>query len=134
MLAVTVNKLLFLLTEKTPSIVVDVLADEPNKSLLNVINTLYPEMEDKINMNNLYAYLIAFNILTKVESEILGPQSTKTKTEKNQYFLSLLESKGPQGQTMFVKALFRTKEVYSHNQLIELLKNNGVAINFESCL
>jgi len=132
--SVTVCTLLFLLTENTPSIIVSVSAEETDNSFFNVISTLYPEMEEKINMNSLYAYLIAFNVLTKVESEILGPQSTKTKTEKNQYLLSLLDSKGPQGQKVFIKALFRKKEVYSHNQLIELLKSKGVAITFESCV
>jgi len=91
-------------------------------------------MEDLVDVNKLYAYLIAFKVLTKVESEILGPRSTKFKTEKTQHFLSLLDSKGPQGQIMFVKALFRTKELYSHNKLIELLKNNGVSITLESCV
>ena len=78
--------------------------------------------------------MIAFNVHTKVESEKLGPQSTKTKTKKNQYLLSLLDSKGPQGEEMFIKALFRRKEVYSHNQLIELLKSKRIAITFESCI
>ena len=123
---------IFITEDKAP-ISVHFIPDETNKTLLDVIHSLYPNMETLINMDKLYPYLIPFKLLTIIESEQLGPQSTnKTKTEKNLYFLSLLESKGPQGQEMFIKALYRTKELVSHRQLIELLGNKGVT--FESCL
>jgi len=122
-----------LLTDNTNPIIVNI-SEETNKSLLDIINSLFPVMENLINMIKLYAYLIAFQLLTKVESEKLGPQSTKTKTEKIQYFLSLLDSKGPQGQKMFVIGLYRTKEICSHAQLIELLRSKGVTISPKSSL
>ena len=85
-------------------------------------------MQAMINMNELYAYLVAYKLLAQIESEKLGPQSKDTPTEKNQYFLSLLESKGPQGQEKFVKALYRTKYLDSHHQLLTLLSSKGVTV------
>ena len=119
---------LFLFPENTEPITIIILSDESNKCLMDVINSLYPEMEDLIRMNILYAYLVAFKVLTKVEYEKLGPQSKDSPTEKNQFFLSQLDNKGPPGQEMFVKALYRTKQYDNHHQLIELLRSKGLTI------
>ena len=97
-------------------------------TLIQIIQSLFPDMEAMINMNKLHAYLIQFNVLTRIESERLGPLSKDTPTEKNQYFLTILESKGPQGQEKFVKALYRTKDLDSHHQLLVLLKSKGVTV------
>ena len=85
-------------------------------------------MEELLNIFKLYAYLVSFKIVTNIESEQLGPLSRLTKTEKIQHFLSLLDSKEPKSHIMFIKALYRTKELDSHHTLLELLRNKGVII------
>ena len=85
-------------------------------------------MEDMIIMKKLYAYLVAFKVLTKTEAAHLGPLSPKINIEKNCYFLSLLDGKATQSQEMFIKALYRTKEIDAHCELLELLREKGVTI------
>ena len=103
--------------------------NETNKSILDAINSLFPQMQDMINMKKLYAYLVAFKVLTRAEAADLGPLLQKTNIQKNQEFLSLLDRKATQSQEMFVKALYRTKELDTHRELLELLSKKGVAIN-----
>lgn len=100
-----------------------------NKTIMDVIFSVQPEMEQNINMDELFAYLNKYDILTRLDREHLGPQSKKTLTEKNRYLIYELESKSPQGKENFVKALYDSSHKNeSHQILINKLQEKGVVV------
>jgi len=97
-----------------------------DQNIMESISTIYPEMEKFLVVDELFQYLIKYKVLTRIERENLGPQSTKTPTDKIRYLLEKLESKSPAGQTDFLKALMESSSTVSgHAQLIELLQDQG---------
>ena len=108
----------------------------PDKqSIMDIVLSIQPQLEQCIVVDELLQYLNTHQVLTKPEREHLGPQSTKTPTEKIRYLLSILESKSPQGQSGFVKALFDSSfHVDGHQHLIGILQDQGIQIHKKSTM
>ena len=106
-------------------------------SIMNVVDNKNPELQKHINMRELLTHLIKYHILTTNEREHLGPESKSTNSEKVQYLLSKLDSKGEIGQEKFVKALYESSKEegnVGHCKIIELFKNEGIElISEEDC-
>jgi len=100
-----------------------------DQSIMEIINTLHPEMEQYIVIDELLPFLNRHKVLTRNNREQLGPQSPTTPTMKTRQLLSILDSTGPVGEENFVKALFESSnKVSGHKHLIELLQSEGVTI------
>ena len=102
--------------------------DPENQSILEIITTLNPEMEQYIVVDEILPFLNRHNLLTRVDRERLGPQSTTSPTLKTRQLQSILDSIGPDGEENFVKALYESSSVPGHRHLIKLLQDNGVTI------
>ena len=100
-----------------------------DQSIMEIINTLHPELERFIKIDELLPFLNRHKVLTRNDREQLGPQSSTTPTMKTRQLLSILDSIGPVGEENFVKALFESSnDVSGHKHLIELLQSEGVTV------
>ena len=102
-----------------------------NQTIMDIIYTMQPEIEELINMEKLFGYLMKYKLLTKHEEQQVGPTSRETNIQKIRHLLSALERKGPEGEKNFIKALYEsTKEAGNtgHHEIIRKLHDNGVII------
>ena len=103
-----------------------------DKTILEIVDKTSPELHKLINIQQLFLHLIKYNILAQNEREHLGPKSTSTNFEKVQHLLSILISKGQEGQKNFLKALYESskeEENTGHREIIEWFKKEGIDIN-----
>ena len=75
-----------------------------------------------LNANSLLPFLQRERLVTPAECEVLM-SDYKTKTEKNQYLLSILPSKGEKAFQRFVKCLDEDKDHSGHADLAALFKS-----------
>ena len=94
-------------------------------STMDIIYKLNPQMIKYINLVSLVPYLNKHGILTSEERFHLS-SSHKSPTEKVNYLLQYLESKGEDTVQKFLLALKDEKEHSGHAELCKLLKQNGV--------
>jgi len=99
-----------------------------DQSIAKIINKLHPEMEQWIVIDELVPYSIRHNLLTQIDKDILGPQSTTLPTLKTRHLLMNLDSKGPDGVQNFIKALYESSNVPGHQYLMKLLQQEGVTV------
>ena len=99
---------------------------------MDIVKKLNPELRRLIDIKELLPYLIKYHFLTKDETEHLEPEFKSTNSEKVQYLLSKLDSKGEMGQKNFVKALYESSKEEGntgHCEIIELFENKGISVN-----
>ena len=94
-------------------------------STMDIIYKLNPQMIKYINLVSLVPYLNKHEILTSEERFYLS-SSHKSPTEKVNYLLQYLDSKGQNTVQKFLLALKDEKEHSGHAELCRLLKQNGV--------
>lgn len=99
----------------------------PTSSLMDIIYQLNPQMIKYINMVSLIPYLNKYGILTAEERHYLN-NNHKSPTEKVNYLLQYLESKGEETVKNFLKALKEAGEHSGHTELCRLLRERGVKI------
>ena len=87
-----------------------------------VLNECYLELTTCIDLETLLPHLKREQLVTTGESETLT-NSNKTTTEKNQYLLSILPSKGESTFERFIKCLEGADEHLGHLPLATLLKS-----------
>ena len=103
-----------------------------DKTILEIVDKTSPELHKLINIQQLFLHLIKYSVLALNEREHLGPKSTSTNFEKVQHLLSILISKGQEGQENFLKALYeasKEEEDTGHREIIELFRKEGIDIN-----
>ena len=101
-------------------------------NILDIVYKTNPKLQKRVSIKELLPYLIKYHILTTNEREHLEPEFKSTNCDKVQYLLSLLETKGEEGQENFIKALYESSKEEGntgHCEIIELLKNEGIFIN-----
>ena len=101
-----------------------------SKTLMEIINRKNVEMEKYIQIDELIKYLKRYSLLATNEEQTLG-LSHYTSTEKIRYLLRILQSKGPDGEKDFVRALYDSgndSNIRGHKHLAELLERDGVDI------
>ena len=89
--------------------------------LQKILDTCHLELTTCMDIQTLLPHLRQEQLVTMAESEVLR-NPTKTKTEKNQFLLSILPSKGENTFERFVKCLEEAGEHTGHSHLAELLK------------
>lgn len=94
---------------------------------MDIIYQLNPQMNKYINMVSLVPYLNKYGILTSEERFYLNSNS-KSPTEKVNYLLQYLESKGEETIKKFLQALKEASEHTGHIELCRLLRERGVEI------
>ena len=99
----------------------------PSPSLMDIIYQLNPQMIKYINMVSLIPFLNKYGILTSEERFYLN-NNHKSPTEKVNYLLQYLESKGEETVKNFLKALKEASEHSGHTELCRLLREKGVKI------
>ena len=99
----------------------------PSPSLMDIIYQLNPQMIKYINMVSLIPYLNKYGILTSHERFYLN-NNHKSPTEKVNYLLQYLESKGEETVKKFLQALKEASEHSGHTELCRLLRERGVKI------
>ena len=99
-----------------------------NQSIIDIMYTMQGNMEKYLVVDTLLSYLNELEVLVKEEREQLNLQIL-TATEKTRKLLSILESKGPQGEENFIKALYKSSsDVSGHRNLIQLLNDKDVIV------
>ena len=99
------------------------------KSILDMITELNPNLQQHIDITELWPYLIKHRILTRNERQNLKLKSSES--EKIQDLLSLLDHKGELGHTNFIKAIYESSKIpenSGHCEIIELFKSEGISI------
>ena len=98
---------------------------------MEVIDKLYPELQELINVQSLLSYLHKYNVLALNENQRLKLE-IYTDIEKAQELLEMLRSKSPEGQENFVKALYESSQALGdssgHHEIIQLFQTNGITL------
>ena len=98
---------------------------------MEVIDELYPKLQEHINVQCLLSYLHKYNVLDSNENQRLM-LIILTPIEKAQKLLEMLRSKSPEGQENFVKALYESSQELGsssgHHKIIQLFLTNGITI------
>ena len=91
---------------------------------------MQPEMLQHIVMSELLPYLQKYSVLTINEEQLLQLVST-TNYKKVQDLLSLIISKGPEGEKNFIIALYESSKKQGnsgHKELIAKLQHEGITV------
>ena len=89
---------------------------------MDIIYSIQPEIQELINVEELFVYLVKYRVLTKNEEQHIGPTSKETNIEKATYLLSALNGKGPEGEKNFIKALIESSRNPGNTGHLEIIK------------
>ena len=100
--------------------------------VMEIVNTMQPEMLQFIVILELLPYMKKYNILTINEEQELQLESTTNYKKVLCLLSSILVSKSPEGKKNFIKALYESSKISGnsgHNKLIMKLQRKGITIS-----
>jgi len=104
---------------------------ENDECVLEVVNTMQPEMLQHVVMLNLLPYMNKYDILTINEVQKLQLESTTNYEKVNCLLSSILVHKSPEGKKHFIIALYESSKKpgnSGHKKLIDKLQHKGLKI------
>ena len=90
-----------------------------SKHIKECIIKIEPKLQELLNLEELQTYLVKYELCTQSEIDAYVVNQLRERSERIQYLLGILDTKGPDAYLLFLKCLSEEKEHLGHVELYE---------------